>query len=120
MHSMQPILISRFLINLRQADRPDNMTEISRFSKFSIPNFHVPTTASIVGDMGEPLEHGLSDIEDDRTEQEAGLTSASGKGDDSEIMQVESDGNIQGVSYLFRFDHFIEVDEAETPFTGPP
>lgn len=36
-----------------------------RFSHFSIPNFRVPTIASIniVGDLGEPLEHGIKDQE---------------------------------------------------------
>ena len=33
-------------------------------SRFSIPNFRVPTLASIVGDMDQSLEHGPSPEED--------------------------------------------------------
>ena len=56
---LQPILISRFLINLREAHQPEGSTSAGHFSRFSAPNFRVPTIASIVGDMGEPLAHGL-------------------------------------------------------------
>ncbi len=55
---MAPILISRFLLNLRQLGAPQNETQ-SRFnSRFSIPGFRVPTLESIVGNMGADLDHG--------------------------------------------------------------
>ncbi|KAJ3552537.1 hypothetical protein NM688_g4102 [Phlebia brevispora] len=66
------VLVSRFLINLRQVDSP-NMSERSvkmdRFSQFSMPNFHVPTINDFVGNMGESLEYGAADeVFEDATE----------------------------------------------------
>ncbi|KAJ3533945.1 hypothetical protein NM688_g7208 [Phlebia brevispora] len=56
---VQPILISRFLINLRQLKEPSNRAAVnSHFSQFSVVNFSVPTIQTIVGNMGEPLQHG--------------------------------------------------------------
>ena len=57
---MQPIIISRFIINLRRADVPEDPTENGGVT-FSAPNFCRPTADSIVGDMGGPLEHGSTD-----------------------------------------------------------
>lgn len=45
-------------MNLRQLDKADLSVgdpETRRFSHFSAPNFRVQT--SIIGNMGEPLEH---------------------------------------------------------------
>ncbi|THG96032.1 hypothetical protein EW026_g5719 [Hermanssonia centrifuga] len=54
-----PILISRFLFNLRQVGEPaaesGNHQHITFSSRFTI---RVPTLASIVGNMGEELDHG--------------------------------------------------------------
>ena len=58
---MQAILISRFLINLRRASQPEDSARQTGTHRFSIPNFRTPTEADIVDDMGEPLEHGLSE-----------------------------------------------------------
>ncbi|THG94811.1 hypothetical protein EW026_g6727 [Hermanssonia centrifuga] len=56
--TLTPILISRFLLNLRQLGEPENETQ-SRFnSRFSIPGFRVPTLESIVGNMGADLDYG--------------------------------------------------------------
>ncbi len=55
---LTPILISRFLLNLRQLGEPENETQ-SRFnSRVSIPGFRVPTLESVVGNMGADLDHG--------------------------------------------------------------
>ncbi|KAJ3552007.1 hypothetical protein NM688_g4385 [Phlebia brevispora] len=63
---LQPILISRFLINLRQLDAPTRSSSESRhFSRFSIPNFRIPTIESVVGNMGEPLDYGANDHSDE-------------------------------------------------------
>ncbi|THG93501.1 hypothetical protein EW026_g7750 [Hermanssonia centrifuga] len=63
-----PILISRFLLNLRQLGEPENETQ-SRFnSRFSIPGFRVPTLASIVGDMGADLDHGPAEEVNEETD----------------------------------------------------
>ncbi|PSS08891.1 hypothetical protein PHLCEN_2v3427, partial [Hermanssonia centrifuga] len=55
-----PILISRFLLNLRQvgaSQDPQNTT----VSRFSIPALRVPTLASsALGNMGEDLDHGYT------------------------------------------------------------
>ncbi|KAJ3554329.1 hypothetical protein NM688_g3169 [Phlebia brevispora] len=59
---LQPILISRFIVNLRQVDEDCN-GEASRFrsqSQFpTFPVFRIPavTMDSVVGPMGEPLEY---------------------------------------------------------------
>ena len=57
---MQPIIISRFLINLQRADRQEsaNTTLSGHSFRFTTPRFRVPTMASIIGDMDKPLEHG--------------------------------------------------------------
>ena len=57
-HSIQAILISRFLVDLRQTV-PQEETRLgeSYTSRFSIPNFHVPTIASVIGNLGGPLDH---------------------------------------------------------------
>lgn len=61
---LQAILISRFLLNLRQTEEPATSHE-SHLSRFSMPNFRMPTIASITGDMGNYLDHGNPEIEDD-------------------------------------------------------
>ncbi len=71
---LNPILISRFLLNLRQLDEPKNETQ-SRFnSQFSIPGFRVPTSTSIVGNMGAELDHGPAE-EADNDSEDAGVES---------------------------------------------
>lgn len=50
------MLISRFLINLRRAYRPNEPTEAAQISTFSAANFRVPTIASVVGNMDQPLD----------------------------------------------------------------
>ncbi|PSS05552.1 hypothetical protein PHLCEN_2v3722 [Hermanssonia centrifuga] len=57
--AMQPILISRFLLNLRQVGSPEIDSQEAFNSQFSVPGFRVPSLASIVGNMGEDLEHGI-------------------------------------------------------------
>ncbi|KAJ3536622.1 hypothetical protein NM688_g6812 [Phlebia brevispora] len=53
------IILSRFLINLRQVNSADTESnDAARFSQFSIPNFRVPTLPDIIGNLGEPLEFG--------------------------------------------------------------
>ncbi|PSR83275.1 hypothetical protein PHLCEN_2v5779 [Hermanssonia centrifuga] len=68
--SLTPILISRFLLNLRQLGEPENETQ-SRFNfRFSIPGFRVPTLESIVGNMGADLDHGpAGEVDDDEAEE---------------------------------------------------
>ena len=62
---MQPIIISRFLVNLRRADNPGSMTStVGHLSRFSTPRFRVPTITSIIGDMDRPLDHGPSPEEE--------------------------------------------------------
>ncbi|PSR80106.1 hypothetical protein PHLCEN_2v6807 [Hermanssonia centrifuga] len=54
-----PILISRFLLNLRQVGSPEIDSQEGYNSQFSVPGFRVPSLASIVGNMGEDLEHSI-------------------------------------------------------------
>ncbi|KAJ3536880.1 hypothetical protein NM688_g6775 [Phlebia brevispora] len=61
------LLISRFLINLRQVDTGSEVTrDATRSSHFSVPNFRAPTLASIIGNMGEVLGDDEENIEDEK------------------------------------------------------
>lgn len=51
-------MITRFLINLREAEKPTTASDLERFSRFSAPNFHIPTLPDLLGNMGQPLGHG--------------------------------------------------------------
>lgn len=90
--SLTPILLSRFIINLRQVDSPNTDTSANQHqSRFSMPNFRMPTMNDIVGNLGEPLdfdvEHRLDD-EDDAPEGSANLNA------DTELQ----DANVAGPS----------------------
>ncbi len=53
---MSSILVSRFLISLRQADASNvPITTGDRFTQLSAPNFCIPTIQSAVGNIGEPF-----------------------------------------------------------------
>ncbi|PSS35596.1 hypothetical protein PHLCEN_2v1448 [Hermanssonia centrifuga] len=64
---LQPILISRFLLNLRQVGSPEIDSQEAFNSQFSVPGFCVPTMESIIGNMGENLDHGgpTEEVEDE-------------------------------------------------------
>ncbi len=66
-HSLQPILISRFLLNLCQVGSPEINSQEAFNSQFSVPGFRVPSLASIIGNMGEDLDHGgpAEEVEDE-------------------------------------------------------
>ena len=65
--SLQAVLISRFLINLRRADESQRTMQLG--------SFRLPTIASILGDLGEPLEQSRDeDEQDDRTAQRMAVT----------------------------------------------
>ena len=89
------ILISRFLIDLRQADRPDASRAPSSFSRFSTPNFHVPTLATIMEDMGELLGHGSHASED---ESEEDFASVELESEHSKAISKTEDGDMHEVS----------------------
>lgn len=69
-----PILISRFLINLREISDPDNETALQDLSRFSAPGFRVPTTTidRVIGNMGESLVFGNYGDEDETIGQSDG------------------------------------------------
>lgn len=67
--SVPLILISRFILNLRQIDRAD--VNDTRQSETVI--FHSPTVHSIMGNMGESLEFGHGqDVDQVEPEDECG------------------------------------------------
>ncbi|PSR80108.1 hypothetical protein PHLCEN_2v6809, partial [Hermanssonia centrifuga] len=75
--TMQPILISRFLLNLRQVGSPEIDSQEAFNSQFSVPGFRVPSLASIVGNMGEDLEHGgLAEEVENEVENNSGSVQA--------------------------------------------
>ena len=64
-----PILMNRFIINLRSLNRV-NIPESSQgssarqhWSRFSAPNFHIPD--SFLGNIGEDLQDGHEPADDD-------------------------------------------------------
>lgn len=59
-HRIGPILLSRFLINLRQASEPEDESAMQCFSRFSVPaEFRVHTAINrVVGNIGEFLQFG--------------------------------------------------------------
>ena len=61
-HSIPFVVISHFIINLQQANSSGPATSVAATpSKFSSPRFRIPPVASIVGNMGQPLDHGFDD-----------------------------------------------------------
>ncbi|THG96068.1 hypothetical protein EW026_g5695 [Hermanssonia centrifuga] len=55
---------------------PENSTQEAYNSQFSVPGFRVPTLASMVGNMGEDLQHGISEGVGDRVEDVVDSTHA--------------------------------------------
>ncbi|KAJ3554682.1 hypothetical protein NM688_g2981 [Phlebia brevispora] len=64
------ILTSRFLINLRQAESVESRN-ITRFSHFSVPRFHVPSLPEIIGNLGERLVDGDEAVGDEEQSHNA-------------------------------------------------
>ncbi|PSR72101.1 hypothetical protein PHLCEN_2v12016 [Hermanssonia centrifuga] len=69
---LEPIFISRFLLNLRNLrERRNEIQDAfvgnspSSISRFHVPRFRVPTLASVIGDIGEELDHECEDELDD-------------------------------------------------------
>lgn len=92
--SIQPILISRFLLNLRQVDAHKGPAEAASLSSFSVPNFRIPTIHTFVGNMGEPLEYEApnSDERSRTTERTLGA---------EELPELCSNNDIREVSQPF-------------------
>ncbi|THG95249.1 hypothetical protein EW026_g6369 [Hermanssonia centrifuga] len=75
--TLQPILISRFLLNLRQVGSPEIDSQEAFNSQFSVPGFRVPSLSSIVGNMGEDLDHsGPAEEVEDEVENYSGSIQA--------------------------------------------
>ncbi|KAJ3556415.1 hypothetical protein NM688_g2039 [Phlebia brevispora] len=58
------IILSRLLINLRQINAPE-ASSAARFSRFSPPNFRMPSISSTIGNLGEPLADHEDDVDDE-------------------------------------------------------
>lgn len=58
--SLQPIMISRFLINLRQAASTGGSGQRGA-SSFSVANFRIPSLNAVIGNMSEPLAFGRNE-----------------------------------------------------------
>ncbi|KAJ3559716.1 hypothetical protein NM688_g167 [Phlebia brevispora] len=107
------IILSRFLINLRRINVPESGSA-ARFSRFSLPNFRMPSIPSIIGNLGEPL----ADNEDDHDEEDHAVAeayeervgAAVGAGEDvggSDVMNIgtleieeNTDGHIRAILLL--------------------
>ncbi|KAJ3556183.1 hypothetical protein NM688_g2161 [Phlebia brevispora] len=97
-------MLSRFLINLRQADSTDP-SEAGQISQFSRPDFRVPSLPTVIGNLGEPLAYGEEDLDDDvyaGAELHEGYSDSvpeSGKNKEiSDVLNTESIG-IEEVNY---------------------
>ncbi|THH00332.1 hypothetical protein EW026_g2162 [Hermanssonia centrifuga] len=67
--ALTPILISRFLLNLRQLGETDAETQSSFNSQFSIAGFRIPASTSLVETMGADLQdHDTAEEVDDEAE----------------------------------------------------
>ncbi|KAJ3554285.1 hypothetical protein NM688_g3189 [Phlebia brevispora] len=81
---LTPILISRFILNLRQIGQEHQLANRNTFQvSTAIGSFAL--SSSVVGNLGEPLDHGL-DGDDDFAENEdfGSAADASGSGDQPE------------------------------------
>jgi hypothetical protein len=61
-----PVLMNRFIINLRSIDTASSSQDSSarqHWSRFSPPNFHIPD--SFLGNIGEDLQDGYEPADDD-------------------------------------------------------
>lgn len=60
LRSIQFVLINRFIINLRRArlQSEELNSSVGHVSTPSGLRFRLPTIAGVIGDMGQPLEHG--------------------------------------------------------------
>ena len=73
-----PILMNRFIINLRSLNAPSSSQDSStrqHWSRFSAPNFHIP--GSFLGNIGEDLQDGHEAADDDRDGDQAEIDPAS-------------------------------------------
>lgn len=78
---MPPILINRFLLNLRQLSEPNTSSEGLTHS-ISTPMFRM--TIDVTGNMGESLDHGWVEERSDRENSPENDTTAGGPGQESE------------------------------------
>ncbi len=61
-HRFTPLLISRFLLNLRQVGDPgDSGTDWSDMTDLSTPQFRVPTFSILTGNLAMPLDYTTDD-----------------------------------------------------------
>ncbi|KAJ3553356.1 hypothetical protein NM688_g3660 [Phlebia brevispora] len=92
------IIVSRFLINLRQAS-PAETSDLAHFSQFSAPNFRMPTFSNIIGDLGEPLADGneMLDEEEHEVREDSAYAASSSVGEDA---SVAPDSDISEVRLL--------------------
>lgn len=60
---MPPVLISRFLINLRRVDYQASEHDIDNeeYSQSMTVNFRIPTVQSVIGNLGETLYDGIEE-----------------------------------------------------------
>lgn len=59
--SIQAMVISRFITNLRRVDSPVSLdASAGHLSDFSLPDFRISALPSFVADMGQPLDHAPS------------------------------------------------------------
>ena len=106
--SLQPILISRFLLNLRQISTSSSqMVSSTRGGAIVSPTdiiFHVPTVMdSIMGNMGAPLDDSSFPEDDNDDECVGDNTNGSGPGDHASANFVEVQGIVNAVRAVLCF-----------------
>ena len=63
-----PVLMNRFIINLKSLNTSDSSQGSSsrqHWSRFSAPNFHIPDSESFLGNIGEDLQDGHEPTDND-------------------------------------------------------
>lgn len=80
--SLPRVLLSRFIINLREVDSQNDHPSIGQHPPhFSLPNFRVPSMDDIVGNLGESLDFVKYRVED----EEGGELGAAGQIDVTDL-----------------------------------
>ncbi len=102
-NSLTPVLISRFLLNLRDANNRGTNPQGTTLSQFSVPEFRHSFPARHIGAMGESLDHSLSAVQDEDAE-EAPYNSTS-----SVVLGPDDENDIEGARQVCIFFSYITV-----------
>ena len=96
-----PVLMNRFVINLRSLSSPDLSQGGSArqlWSRFSEPNFRIPDSKSFLGNIGEDLQYGHESADDDYTSNDQTMDTVCPNTEDSPGAELEEASTTPGSS----------------------